>query len=58
MREELLAHLTAIFEEEVEKLGDDRPALDRAKRRFGDPSELTAQLQDAVPFWDRAWLLF
>jgi hypothetical protein len=46
MREELLAHLTAIFEEETKKLGDDRSALDQAKRRFGDPSELTAQLQD------------
>jgi ATP-dependent Clp protease ATP-binding subunit ClpC len=53
MREELLAHLTAIFEEEVERLGDQRAALDQAARRFGDPRELTAQLQDTVPRWDR-----
>jgi len=55
MREELLAHLTAIFEEEAEKIGDDHRALDQAKRRFGDPSDLTAQLQNTVPFWDRTY---
>jgi hypothetical protein len=53
MREELLAHLTAIFEEEFERLGDEQAALERAKRRFGDPGELTTQLQQSVPRWDR-----
>ncbi|MGW8257285.1 MAG: hypothetical protein ACWGMZ_07365, partial [Thermoguttaceae bacterium] len=52
-REELLGHLTAIFEEELEKLGDERAALDRAKQRFGDPHELTGQLQESVPRFDR-----
>ena len=58
MREELLAHLAAIFEEEAGKLGDEQAALDQAKRRFGDPQELTEQLQQAVPRGDRcarAW---
>ena len=55
MREELLAHLVAIFEEEAESLGDDQAALDQAKRRFGDPAELTPQLQETVPRWD--WLV-
>ena len=41
MREELLAHLVAIFEEETGKLGDEQAALDQTKRRFGDPRELT-----------------
>ena len=54
MREELLAHLVAIFEEEAERLGDERAALDRARQRFGDPEELTAQLQACVP--RRDWL--
>lgn len=54
MREELLAHLVAIFEEEAERLGDERAALDRARQRFGDPGELTAQLQACVP--RRDWL--
>ncbi len=53
MREELLAHLTAIFDEEAERLGDEQAALEQAKRRFGDPQELTGQLQQAVPRWDR-----
>lgn len=53
MREELLAHLMAIFDEEAERLGDEQAALERAKQRFGDPGELTTQLQQAVPRWDR-----
>jgi hypothetical protein len=53
MREELLAHLTAIFAEETEKLGDDQAALEQAKRRFGDPKELIGPLQEAVPRWNR-----
>jgi hypothetical protein len=53
MREELLAHLMAIFDEEAERLGDEQAALEQAKQRFGDPGELTTQLQQAVPRWDR-----
>lgn len=53
MREELLAHLMAIFEEEMQKAGGERAALDQAKRRFGNPKELTTQLQQSVPRWDR-----
>jgi ATP-dependent Clp protease ATP-binding subunit ClpC len=53
MREELLNHLIAIFEEEAATLGNDQAALEEAKRRFGDPGELTGQLQQAVPRWDR-----
>ncbi|MGO9111219.1 MAG: hypothetical protein ACLP9L_18495 [Thermoguttaceae bacterium] len=58
MREELLAHLLAIFEEEAEKLGDEQTALEQAKQRFGDPRELTGQLQQTVPQWDRFARLF
>jgi hypothetical protein len=53
MREELLAHLMAIFDEEAERLGDEQAALEQAKQRFGDPGELTTQLQQSVPRWDR-----
>jgi hypothetical protein len=53
MREELLAHLTAIFEEESEKLGNEQAALDQAKRRFGNPRQLAGQLQETVSRWDR-----
>jgi hypothetical protein len=50
IREELLAHLTAIFEEEA-KHGE-QVALDQAKRRFGNPRELTGELQQSVSQWE------
>jgi hypothetical protein len=53
MREELLAHLVSIFEEEMQKAGDEHAALDQVRRRFGDPRELTGELQQAVTQWDR-----
>ena len=52
MREELLAHVTAVFEEEVARLGDERTALERTAQRFGNPAELTGQLQQSVPAID------
>lgn len=55
VREELLAHLVSVFDEEARRVGDEQTALDQAKRRFGDPRELTGQLQQAVPCWDRCW---
>jgi hypothetical protein len=55
MREELLAHVTAVFEEEHVQLGAEGVALERTKRRFGDPATLTCQLQEAVPQLE--WLL-
>src|SRR5262249_37101154 len=48
MREELLAHVSDVFEEES-KLGDGRAALARTQERFGQPAELTGQLQASVP---------
>jgi hypothetical protein len=56
MRQELLAHLTAIFEEERARGGDEQLALAQAVRRFGDPADLTRDLQASVPRLER-WLL-
>jgi hypothetical protein len=53
MREELLAHLSGIFEEEKIRLGNDAAALTEATRRFGDPAELTQELQATVPAPER-----
>lgn len=53
MREELLAHLTAIFEEEIARSGDEETAMQQARIRFGDPRELAGELQQAVPKRDR-----
>jgi hypothetical protein len=52
MREELLAHVVGVFEEEWAKLGDDRAALERTAMRFGNPAEVTSQLQESVPARD------
>jgi hypothetical protein len=52
MREELLAHVVGVFEEEA-KLGDERAALARTQERFGQAAELTGQLQASVPPSDR-----
>jgi hypothetical protein len=53
MREELLAHVVGVFEEEAARLGDDRAALEWTALRFGNPAEVTSQLQDSVPAGDR-----
>lgn len=52
MRDELLGHVAAVFEEEAAKLGDDQTALERTQQRFGNPDELTGQLQRSVPAKD------
>lgn len=53
MREELLAHLTCIYEEELARLGDEAAARAEAIRRFGDPVALTVELQHSVKWSDR-----
>ena len=50
----MLAHLTAIFDEEMGKQQDEQIAFDRVVERFGDPGELTTKLH-SVPRRDR-WL--
>jgi hypothetical protein len=53
MREELLAHVVGVLEEEAARLSDERAALERAALRFGNPAEVTSRLQEAVPAGDR-----
>jgi hypothetical protein len=57
MREELLAHVTAVFDEEAAQSGDERLALKQTERRFGNPAELTLQLQESLSTSDR-WARF
>jgi hypothetical protein len=52
-REELLAHVVGVYEEEHARLGDDQAALERTAVRFGNPAEVTRQLQESVPAGDR-----
>jgi hypothetical protein len=53
MREELLAHVVGVFEEET-KVGDEQAALARTQARFGQAAELTVHLKASVPPSDRA----
>jgi ATP-dependent Clp protease ATP-binding subunit ClpC len=53
MREELLAHLSAIYDQELVRLHTPGAALKAAAERFGNPGELTEQLQAALPFRER-----
>jgi hypothetical protein len=58
MREELLAHVSGVFEEESARLDADQSALERTALRFGHPAEVTDQLQESVPASDgiiRLW---
>ena len=48
MREELLSHLTCIYEEEVGRRGDAQATLRAVLERFGDPAQLTHALQESV----------
>jgi hypothetical protein len=51
MREELLGHVTAVFEEEARN-STDAVALDKTHARFGAAEELTAQLQMSMSAGD------
>jgi hypothetical protein len=57
MREELLAHLTRLFDEELARSGDIETATDEAIRRFGDARALSRELQEGVPWLER-WAFF
>ena len=52
-REELLAHISAVFEDELPLCTDETAALIRVEQRFGDPGELSRTLQESVPINDR-----
>jgi ATP-dependent Clp protease ATP-binding subunit ClpC len=53
MREELLAHVSEIYDQELARLNDPPAAMAETTARFGDPSELTAQFQRSLSTSDR-----
>lgn len=55
MRADLLARLTALYEQEFARLGDDQAAVLQATQRVGSAVELSSQLQRSVPrrtYWE------
>lgn len=55
MREELLAHVSGAFEDELARVQDEHAALERTRVRFGNPTEMANELQDSVSISDRVW---
>ena len=53
MREELLAHLLRLYDEELSRSGNPETATAAAISRFGDAAQLTRELQDSVPAYER-----
>jgi hypothetical protein len=53
MREELLAHLTAIYHEALERESDPDDALSAAAERFGHPAALAREFDAALPRYER-----
>lgn len=58
MREELLAHVTEVFNDEFATSDDEALAVAKARERFGDPQEISRQLQESVPRWKRGYTWF
>lgn len=62
MREELLSHLTAIFDDELTRSTDSGGAWQSALLRFGEPAELARELEESLPlrehvnFWIESWI--
>jgi len=53
MREELQAHLHALYEKELLRHQDERAAAKGAIQQFGASDDLSSELQATVPFWVR-----
>jgi hypothetical protein len=56
MREELVAHLAGVFDDEFERLHDEDAAALETMRRFGDPADLGGDLRAAVSWVE--WTCF
>src|SRR4051794_39732106 len=57
MKEELLAHLHALYEQELARLKDHNAAAASAKQRFGNAETLSKEIHDSIPFWKRLQFL-
>jgi ATP-dependent Clp protease ATP-binding subunit ClpC len=58
MREELLAHLSAIYDQEHARLHDSGAALNQAAIRFGDPAELAREFERSITWNERVAYYF
>jgi hypothetical protein len=57
-REELLSHLTGIYQEELARNSDAPAAMEQASRRLGNSADLTRELREGLRYADRfAWIM-
>lgn len=54
MRSELYAHLYGVCEEERSNAESEEAALEKTRQRFGDPANVRDELQNTVPWIERA----
>jgi hypothetical protein len=59
IRDELLAHLLNVYEDELARHGDERKASAETLRRFGAADFLSTELESSIPVWERGltWIL-
>ena len=57
VREELLAHVDAVFAEELAHHADERAALAATALRFGAAEEVKVDLQSSIPLIERLFLI-
>jgi hypothetical protein len=53
MREELFTHVTGIYDEELERLGDPDAAIAQTAGRFGEPAALAHEIESSLPSHER-----
>jgi hypothetical protein len=53
MREELFAHLTALYVDELKQQPNEQAAMSAALQRFGEPAALTTELNGSVGWLER-----
>ena len=53
IRDEMLAHLLCIFEDELARCDDEARAVAQTLRRFGTADALQGELDSCVPTWER-----
>lgn len=58
MREDLLAHIIEIYDDETANADDEQEILQRTFERFGEPSEITAEMRKGVSLMEGiSWLI-
>jgi hypothetical protein len=58
MREEMVAHLWQVYQEEFTDFNDAQIAINVVAQRFGDTEKLRNQLQESIPWMEQMFVTF